>query len=362
MRFFALVHYFYLKEEVSLIFISYYPTYDELDHIVETYKPKQINIFVDLKNCMNGMYMDEAAKTMIIAHNNSKQPPSDIYQSWLDFITFHYKYMYSRTVDMKIFTIADTGESQYHKGIYKDYKCNRSITSYKTLSMFEKDTIKNIVKKNIEVIIKTAKQLYNNYGVYLSYCESDFCPHYYIKNYYQDPSILNIIYSTDNDMLQSLKFDNTIQFFRKNKDSKMWVTKDNWKEKIKITDDVNIPVANYEYMKSIMGDSGDDIPGIKSVGPKSAIAYVKDIDITSLESFREHIIGVSEKNSKDKKAKAILDNWSEVERNYKLVSYDALINHLNAFTLQQLEDALTTKHLDFAESVAFLKNVKERLG
>lgn len=344
-----------------MIFISYYPTYEELDAIIDQYKPKRVNIFMDLKNCIGGMYIDSAVRTMLLAHNNSKQPPSDIYQSWLDFVTFHYKYMYSRTINIHLFTIADTGDSQYHKNIYKDYKCNRAITSYKTLSGLEQDALKNIVKKNIEVIMKTAKQLYNNYGVYLSYCESDFCPHYYIKNHFQDPSILNIIYSTDNDMLQSLKFENTVQFFRKNKDNKMWITKYNWLERLKITDE-EIPIDNYEYMKAIMGDSGDDVPGIKGIGQKTAIKYVRDVDITSLFMFQEHLRNMFDKNPNDNKVMNIIADWQDVERNYKLVSFDALIHELKAFTLQQLEDALTSQQLDFSESVAFLKHVKERLN
>lgn len=343
-----------------MIFISYYPTFDELDAIIDKYQPDRVNIYVDLKNCISGMYMESAVKTMLLAHNHSKQPPSDIYQSWLDFVTFHYKYMYSRTMDTHIFTIADTGDSQYHKGIYKDYKSNRTISSYKTLSMLEQDVMKNIIKKNIEVIMKTAKQLYNNYGVYLSYCESDFCPHYYIKNHFQDLKTLNIIYSTDNDMLQTLKFDNAVQFFRRNKDNKMWITKDNWLERLKIENE-NIPIENYEYMKAIMGDSGDDVPGIKGIGPKTAIKYVRDVNISSLFMFQEHARNIFDENPKDNKIKNIIKEWDVVERNYKLVSFDAMISKLKPFTLQQLEDALTTQHLDFSESVAFLKHVKERL-
>lgn len=344
-----------------MIFISYYPTFDELDKLVEQYKPERINIFVDLKNCLSGMYLEEAAKTMLLVHADSKQPPADIYQSWLDFIAFHYRYMYSRTLDVHLFTIADVGQSQYHRNLYKDYKCNRSITGYKTLSAWEQDIVKQIIKTNIEVIIKSAKQLYNSYGVYLSYCESDFCPQYYIQNYYQDPKILNIIYSSDNDMIQTLKYPNTIQFFRRNKDNKMWLTHENWKIKAKLDEDVNIPVANYEYIKAIIGDTGDDVPGVRGIGPKTVIKYIPEVPLASLDQLKQHIETYSTENTKDKKSKAILDNWDVVERNYKLTSYDALIKDITSYIRENLESALNKKTLEFSESVSFLQEMKGRL-
>ena len=345
-----------------MIYISYYPTYAELDEVIDRYKPKRVNIFVDLKNCISGVYLDEAAKTMLLAHDNSKQPPSDIFQSWLDFVAFHYKYMYERTVNLHLYTFADTGQSQYHDEIYKDYKASRSITNYKTLSMLEKDAVKNITKKNIEVIIKSARKLHNSYGIYLSYCESDFCPHYYIEKHYNDPSILNIIYSSDRDMLQTLIFDNTIQFYRKNKENKMWIDKNNWKEKLKIEDSYNIPIENYVFMKSIMGDTGDDIPGVKGIGPKSVIKYVNDVSITNLDFLKEHIDTLSKKDSKDKKAVRILESWDEVIRNYKLVSFDALIKKINHHIIEQLENALIQEQLNFSESVSFIRNIKDKLN
>lgn len=344
-----------------MIFISYYPTYEELDTVIQKYNPKRVNIFVDLKNCLTGMYMEDAVKTMLLASADSKQPPVDIYNSWLDFIKFHYNYMYQRTINLHMFTIADTGDSSYHKGIYKEYKCRRSITSFKTLSVMEADAMKNIIKKNIEVILKTSKKLYNCYGTYLSHLESDFCAHYYIKNHFSKDDTLNIIYSSDSDMFQTLQFPNTVQFYRKNKDNKHWLDQNNWTTKYDT--DATIKIDNYVYMKSITGDAGDDIPGVKGIGSKTITKYVEDICIHDLNHMKSYLEEQSKKNTKDKKLQKIIENWKDVERNYKLISFEELIKNLPTFSYEQLESALDkTNSLDFAESVSFLNSMKERLG
>jgi len=341
-----------------VIFLSYYPTYSELDAVIAQYQPKQVNVFVDLKNCMGGLHLDEAAKNVLLANENSKGPVTDIYSSWLDFVTFHYQYMFKNVCNMHLFMIADTGKSQYHQDIYKDYKCNRAITSYKTLSIMEQDQIRSIIKNNLEVIMKTSHHLFNMHDVYLFYCESDFCPHYYIQKQYQDEKFLNIIYSSDKDMLQTLVYPNTVQFVRHGRENKMWLNQYNWHERLKLEE--HMPVGNYVYMKSLMGDAGDNVPSVPGIGLKSAYSLVKNATLSSLDDLKTHIELQAKK--KNTKAFKVLDHWQDVERNYKLVGFDPLIKNLSMRTVEFLNNAMKDERLGLADTAAFLKTMKERLG
>lgn len=340
-----------------MIFFSYYPTYQELDEVIAKHKPKQVNVFVDIKNCLGGLYLEDAAQAILTANADSKGPAAEIYSSWLSFVLFHYQYMYKNTCNMHLFMIADTGQSQYHHDIYKDYKCNRSITSYKTLSIMEQDQIGAIIKSNLEGIMKTSHKLFNMHDVYLYYCESDFCAHYYIENYYQDPNYLNIIYSSDKDMLQTLVFPNTVQFVRRNRDNKMWLDHTNWHERLKL--DQHIPVSNYVYLKSMMGDKGDDVPSIPGIGVKTAYNLVKDTTLNSLDDLKSHISNLAETG--DKKAVKVIENWDDVERNYKLVGFDPLIKNMSNRTLEFLNSAMEGERMSLADTASFLKVMKERL-
>lgn len=338
-----------------MIFFSYFPSYADLDFLLETYHPKQLNIFVDLKNCLTGMYYEENVATMVYNAKGSKQPNADIFLSWVDFVKFHYRYMEQRKVPIKMFTIADVGDSCYHKNIYKEYKCNRSITGFKTMSMLEMDAAKKLIKQNIETICKASEKLYGMYSAYLTFCESDFVGYWMIQKHFTEDGNLNVIYSTDKDMFQTLVLPNTCIFYRRNKENKTIYTKDNWFEKFKIE---NMDVHNCIYMRSIVGDTSDDIPGIKGIGEKKAQALLKDHTVASLNHLKDIVQAYGNKNVRDK----ILDGWDIVVRNYKLMSFEELGNHLSIEVLSKLSKVMEVEKLSYADSHKTLDLLVERLG
>ena len=77
-----------------MIFFSYYPTYNDLDVLIEKYKPSKVNIYVDLKNCITGMYNEDSMKDIIKMNEGTTQPILDLFLSWVDFVSFHYNYMF----------------------------------------------------------------------------------------------------------------------------------------------------------------------------------------------------------------------------------------------------------------------------
>ena len=338
-----------------MIFISYYPTYKELSNIINKYNPSTVNIFLDLKNCMSGIYMEDAYKMLLEANTNTKKPVSDIFQSWLSFISFHYNFMASNKINLCVYTFADVGESTYHLNLSKTYKANRLITKYKTMSEMEHDTVANIIKKNIEVIIKTANKLFNNAGIYLLHCESDFVPHYLINKNFQSDEYLNIIYSRDSDMLQTLKFHNTVLFDRQNKDNKRFYDYTNWNNKIHL--DYFFDVINYPYYKAAVGDTSDNVSGIKRFGKaKAKLIFEGLTPCNDLSQFKEQIIEIP------KSSELILNDWDNFETCYKLVSYDALLKKMPIPVLEQLSSIDLSNRLSFGESVMVIDKLIERIG
>ena len=339
-----------------MIFFSYYPTYNDLDILIEKYKPSKVNIYVDLKNCITGMYNEDSMKDIIKMNEGTTQPILDLFLSWVDFVSFHYNYMIKNKMPLYIYNFSDIGDSIYHKKIYKEYKSNRTITRSKTMSFFEEDGINKIIKNNIEKIHEASKKMFHCYSVDLRFCESDFVPYYIIKNFNQDNNSLNIIYSSDSDMLQCIELENTVVFFRRNKDNKKMLDKDNWYERVKLE---NFDIKNAVYFKSITGDTSDSIPGIDGIGPKKAFSVLKELQPTSLDNLKESLVKFDNKISN-----VILDSWDIIERNYKLISFKELSNSISLEVSDKINNIFKNNENKFTlnASIDFIDKIKERLG
>lgn len=355
--------------------ISYYPTFNELDSLRESHpKAKFLNIFLDLKNALGLLYVKNVAENLLEVSNNTGKPNSMIFLSWLDFIMFHYDYAIKTNINIRIVTYADVGEYQYHKAIYKEYKSNRSITKKRTSSdICDSEDFHKIVLSNIETIMRASKKLYHTKGVYLSFCESDFVPEYYISKYFTDDKYLNIIYSSDRDYVQTLRFHNTVQFMKKSNHAREFIDYTNWTKvlldkhtkKLSEEDLKGLDVDKYIYIKSIMGDIGDGIPGVGGMGPIKAASYInevrKDIDIISVEKLVEYATEhMDDPNTMGTWHKTIEDKKSVVYRNYRLMSFQELISSLSLTTIEKLTKK-EENHLTLEESIDIIQMMREKL-
>lgn len=352
--------------------ISCYPKYNELDTLISNYgKAKRLNLFLDLKNSLGLLYVKNFAENMMGITENTDKPNSMVFISWLDWISYHYRYFMQKGIDFNIYTFADVGEYQYHKSIYKEYKSKRSITKKRTTSdICENDDLHKVVLKNIETIMKATRKFYHTYGTYLSFCESDFVPEYFIKNRYSSEDNLNIIYSSDRDMIQTLKYHNTVLFMRKSNGTKEYLNYNTWINNI-FDDDKHrelfkdIPVENYIYLKSIMGDLGDDISGIGGMGPIKAAAFIDSMHKTEPIKDINHVIEFASKHKDDPSttgtwAKNIDAKKDILYRNYRLMSFEELMQNLSIPTLKELER--TDTKLTLEQTVDTIKLVQEKVS
>ena len=219
--------------------------------------------------------------------------------------------------------------------------------------------------------MKASRKFYHTYGAYLSFCESDFVPEYFIKNKYQDESNLNIIYSSDRDMIQTLKYHNTVLFMRKSNGTKQYLNYKTWlkglfdkPEHLDLFKD--LPVEDYIYVKSIMGDIGDDISGVGGIGPIKAAAFIDDMQKKEPIKSIEQVIEFANKHKDDP---ATTGTWAKnidakkdiLYRNYRLMSFEELMNNLSIPTLKELERVDPDK-LTFEQTVDTIKAVQEKVS
>lgn len=80
------------------------------------------------------------------------------------------------------------------------------------------------------------------------------------------------------------------------------------------TSALGVPRGRFLLFKSLLGDSGDAVPGIKDVGEVTATKVATEVESFDWEVLREHCA-----QAKDRRTKLIAANIDIVKRNYELV-------------------------------------------
>lgn len=340
--------------------LAYYPKYSYLDNLLSTNNKNNINIFVDLKGCATAIYQEWCVRHIIESCKTERHLNLDLFSSVLNFIAFHKKYCAKRNINIKIYFFMEQGRSKYHLNIYDKYKENRQNSDFFGLDMKSREQFFSILDKNYSLCEYVVNRMPNCQFYCLKYCEADFIPWYLMKHKLTQENLdnsVNIVYSRDKDMLQCLEFNNSYQFYKAIVGDKTeYITeKTLFKHFVKMDD--ALPVENsakwFPLVLSLMGDSGDGIPGIKGLGPK--VVY-KNID-TIMKAFNndpekmyervlngDNIITESWEYSSTSTLSKIFGNPDIVKRNMKLISYRALSDYVNGdFPLHAVE---TKKYID----------------
>ena len=59
--------------------LSYYPKYEYLDNLLSCNQKKHINIFIDVKGCITGIYQEWCVRHIINSSNTSKHLNLDLF-------------------------------------------------------------------------------------------------------------------------------------------------------------------------------------------------------------------------------------------------------------------------------------------
>lgn len=225
-----------------------------------------------------------------------------------------------------VIVCSDSGTNKRAKAIYSDYKANRNRA--KTLTDEERE------RDNFNYLTEFIKS-YPFGFLSVKDTEADmliYCVHNYLANSHNNIEYSFIIASLDSDFYQLLDSNTSIYNWKE------LITVENWHDKIK--SDTHITPWHYALCKSIVGDSSDNIKGVKGWG---WVKTTKLIDLAeqkfpnktfkNIDIFIEHIIELN-KNETDKENSKLFtkfladmskeENLKIVKRNQQLIDLSML--------------------------------------
>lgn len=319
--------------------LSYYPNYQILDSILSKGNYDIINIFVDLKNALQTVYLEHAIKNIVENTLRSNYNDTSVFSSVLPFISFHKLYSLKREININFYFFFETGQSYYHKNLNKKYKISRQIDDLYGLSKDKREKFTEVMQSNFSLIEKALNFLPNVTVFRVEHLEADFIPYFLITRKYvgDNDNECNIIYSNDHDLHQCCN-DNTYIFSKAGK-KKNIITKDDVMSKfLQVQNDISVDYL--PLCMSITGDTGDDVEGIKGIGPKTVyknfdeITELIDNDINKLydnvmdgnEIFNKK--GIEFKNKYINKIVDSEDDNNLISRNLKQVSFELISRYL----------------------------------
>lgn len=313
--------------------LSYYPTYSVLDEIVSYNNYDTLNIHVDLKNCMQTIFMEHAIVNLIESTKMTNRYDTSIFTSVMSFIAFHKIYGQKRNIKVNFFIFFESGISYYHKNISKKYKISRRIDDLYGLDAVDRELFHEIMNQNLGLIEKAYNKIPNVKVIRLLNLEADFVPYYLMTRNYVEKAdnIANITYSNDHDLAQNL-MEHSYSFVKTQQGKSIFKESQGMYRQTKCSwdgDDEYQPLAI-----AVLGDPGDDVEGIKGIGGKTFIKIfpmlkemVGTMDELNENVLRNRPIFNTTKDYKNKQINKILaaeDATKLISNNLKLVSFEIL--------------------------------------
>jgi len=156
---------------------------------------------------------------------------------------------------------ADWGGSSYRRAVYPEYKAHRKEL-YKDQSEEEKEEARKFFEeydRTLDALDEKGYPVLRYKGV-----EADDIAAYLVAN--RETYLFSHIWLISSDRDWDLLINDNVSRFS-------YVTR---KEQTVDTWDNPVPIDKYISYKCLIGDSGDNIPGIKGVGPKRAQTLIED--------------------------------------------------------------------------------------
>lgn len=341
--------------------LSYYPTYSILDEILSYSDYKTLNIYVDLKNNLQTVYMKHAVLNIVENSLKSKYVDTSIFSSVLSFLAFHKIFAVKRNIDINFYIFFETGISSYHWNIDKKYKISRRIDELYGLDRPKREIFFHVFQQNLMLIEKAYNLMPKVRVIRLPNLEADFLPFYIMTRSLVEisPSVAHIIYSNDKDLLQTVG-ENSFVYFKASASYKRIIKKNEVMEsflKVKC----NFPDSYFPLALAVIGDTTDDIDGISGIGPKHLCEILGELVslVGGIERLYDNVFNkkpifdpnmgavqnkyVSTIIEKERKEKVVSDNL-------KLISFEILSRFL--------DDPSTTEMIDKRKYIE--KAVKEK--
>jgi len=356
--------------------LSYYPTYAILDEIASYGNYKKLNIFIDLKNTLQTTYMEHAIVNIVESSKSTKYMDTSIFSSLVSFLSFHKIYGMKRGIDISFVIFFESGDSFYHKNISKQYKISRKIDNLYGLAREDRDLFFNVLQANFKLIENAGNKLPKVKVIRLPNLEADFIPYYLLRRKLvpYDGSVGHIVYSNDHDMHQCAAKDCYI--FSKSAKTKRIIRPGSIME-LFLKKPNDIPDYYLPLAMAVVGDTGDDVEGVKGVGPSRFLEIFPQLKAMTgnmrtiyqnVENNQDLFLTVPS-TIQNKHLKKVVNSElknKKISNNLKLVSFElisrALDNPIKTEMIKKrriIEDVISNNNFYPAES---LKPALEQIG
>lgn len=312
-------------------YIKYQIKYQLIYEMLYKLNKRKINFFIDLQSIAKGFYNKEVVLVEIGRYATEGKISDILIYELKDFLNGIYNNF--RQFDPFFVLFYDDGYCSQQKSIDSSYKSGRSTLQLLMDNDQEIELFRHIKKYYFQKIKTdfTKPDLCDVY--YLNEYEADFIPHYCVTNGLYDSDsneVLNVILSIDKDLLQTCKFNNTIQCITSFvKD----VQKGGFKINFETFDNDNaICYINKKFKRGILtaesipmilaiaGDKSDGIEGIRGIGRVKASELIINHDIP---------LTIKELKLKlDSMPDIIKNNFKLIEKNYKMISFDEQLSRV----------------------------------
>ncbi len=319
--------------------LSYYPKYSILDEIISKNNYKKLSIYIDLKNTFQTLYMEHAIVNIIEQSKKARKVDTSIFSSLVSFLTFHKIYGIKREIDIDFIIFFESGHSIYHKNISKTYKISRRIDDLYGLDKADKDMFFKILHANYQLIENAFNRIPNVKVVRLNKLEADFIPYYLLSRkvveYTSDRA--HVIYSNDHDLWQCVS-DHSYIFSKAGKSKK--IVKKGDVMKLMLKKENKIPDIFLPLAMAVIGDPGDDVEGVKGIGPARFLnIFLELIKLTGnmgeiYEKVRKgkKLFDPVPSHFKNKYIKDVVcaeEDHKQISNNLKLVSFELISKEID---------------------------------
>jgi len=346
-------------------YFTHYPRKEEITKLLENKKKTFLNYYVDVKGTLPKLFDEKFFKFLV---NLSSDDLHRIIVRSVNHFIKYFGYLLNSAYDFnlfpRIFLFYETGESRYHKQIDTTYKSSRFEPQLLTESeMIRAGEIRHLI---LQLVKGIANLIPNMFCIHWKYFEADVVPHYLLSNFskLRSDDNLNVIFSNDKDMFQTLKFPDTYQIVFRNKTRYIVDDSNAWKILIKKPEDNSDPIPSrfIPFGLAVAGDDADCVSGVKGLG------YIKLYRI--LQKHLERIKDLPDSKSllnyfstiklSNKDEQKIVDNLDLIEKNLKLVDFEIIQENI-PITIKTQTLSLLRENIEKTHSLDELKKYLNEL-
>lgn len=315
-------------------YIKYKVSYEYIRNIMEKMNKKRINFFIDLQSICKGFYNEQTVFFETKLYIEKKTYSNQLIKEFKDFLNPLFNEF--KIYEPYFIIFYDDGINLQNSLLMSSYKENRHSGELDENNIEEYDSKlmqKNIKKYYFQEIPKNFIKENLSDVYYIPELETDFIPHYCIMNNIydsRDNDVLNVIFSLDKDLLQTCKFNNTIQYINcyrpsiKEGSKTVYEVYDRYNAVKYISKNYTRNILRAEHIPLILalgGDRSDSIPSIDvGYGIGKAIKMIENYDIPiNYWDIEKNI---------DRMPLVIKDNLKVLKRNLSLIDFEMQISRI----------------------------------